>query len=372
MIKEHNDIFYIKHCLKLAKKGRGSVSPNPMVGAVIVKENQIIGEGYHKKSGEAHAEINALESVTTSPQGATLYCNLEPCCHENKKTAPCTRRIIKEGIQRVVISSIDPNPQVNGKGVEQLRKANVEVQTGILDDENRELNRFFFKYITQNRPYVTAKIAQTIDGQISLKRGSQKWITGIKSKKLVHCWRSEYDGLLVGARTVNIDNPELTVREVKGRNPYIIIVDGNLKVQLKNNIFHHSNNNKIIIFTSKNSKTEKVKKLRKKGCNIIIMPADAKGLINLDTILLELAKMNITSVLVEGGQQIFSQFIAGKFADEIKLFIAPQIWGKGLASIDFYGWIVKQKDDFIINNLVFNKIERSGEDILITLRWKKS
>jgi diaminohydroxyphosphoribosylaminopyrimidine deaminase/5-amino-6-(5-phosphoribosylamino)uracil reductase len=334
MIKEHDDLFYLRRCLKLAQKGAGLVSPNPLVGAVIVKQGKIIGEGYHKKAGEAHAEINALNSVTTGAEGAILYCNLEPCCHTDKKTAPCIPRIIKDGIKRVVISSLDPNPQVNGKGVEQLHKANIEVQTGILDYENRELNRFFYKYISQKSPYITIKIAQSLDGYIALPGKKPIWLSCKESKKLVHRWRSIYDAVLIGVNTAIVDNPSLTVREVKGRNPKRIIVDGQLRLTPDHNLFNDGLQINTILITGKNSPYQKLQQIHKKGVSVFTFDSDDKGRIPLDQILIRLARHNITSILVEGGQNIFSHFIKGNYADEIIMIISPQFLGSGISSLN--------------------------------------
>ena len=354
------DSYYIKRTFKLARLGKGYVSPNPLVGSILVKNNRIIGKGYHQKFGSSHAEIMAIESASEPVKGSTLYCNLEPCCHTNKKTQPCAQRIVEKGILRVVISSLDPNPEVNGKGVELLRQAGIEVDIGILDKENQELNKFFLKYITKQLPYISVKIAQTVDGKIACNTGEQTWITGDESKALVHRWRSEYDATFVGANTVMVDNPQLTVREVSGRNPLRIVLDGSLNVNQRHNILSDGSQKNTIIITGQNNDESKLNKIRSSGCRIIELPIDNYGRISIKKILRKLAGMNIASILVEGGQQIFSQFIQGDFVDDYRIFISPQVWGKGIPSIN--------NNQKIQSRFKLKKIETYGEDVLLTYR----
>ena len=250
---------YIKHCFNLAKKGKGSVSPNPLVGAILVKNGKVIGKGYHKKYGSAHAEVNAINNSTEKVTGSTLYCNLEPCCHANKQTPPCVPLIIEKKIKKVVISNLDPNKEVNGKGVKQLREAGIEVITDVLEDEGKDLNKFYFKYVKEKLPYITLKIAQSIDGKISVAKNKQTWLTGKESIKYVHKLRSEYDAVLVGAGTIKTDNPLLTVRNVKGRNPIRIIIDGKLNIPIKSKILNSNDPENTWIFTSKKANEKKIK-----------------------------------------------------------------------------------------------------------------
>ncbi|MBI3192960.1 MAG: bifunctional diaminohydroxyphosphoribosylaminopyrimidine deaminase/5-amino-6-(5-phosphoribosylamino)uracil reductase RibD, partial [Ignavibacteriae bacterium] len=233
------DIKYIKQCLTLARKGAGSVSPNPMVGCVIVKNGKVIGTGYHQKFGEPHAEVHAINSAKESVNGATVYVNLEPCNYFGK-TPPCTKLLIKSKIKRVVVGMLDPNLKVSGKGINQLQKAGIEVIAGVLEDEAKKLNEAFTKYIQTNRPFVTLKIAQTLDGKIADKNRKSQWITGAASLKYVHQLRVENDAVLVGAGTIKADDSLLTVREVEGRNPIRIIIDGNFNVSEDARIFHDS------------------------------------------------------------------------------------------------------------------------------------
>jgi len=334
-MNDYNDEFYIKRTFELAEKGTGFVSPNPLVGSVIVKNGRIIGEGYHQKYGGNHAEINAIESATESVRDATIYCNLEPCCHMKKKTPPCVPRIIKDGIKEVVISNRDPNEFVSGRGIQQLKDAGIIVREAVLEEEGLELNRFFFKHITGRVPYTTIKIAQSLDGYITAKRGKQTWITGESSQTFVHQLRSQYDAVLVGAGTVNVDNPKLNVRNVEGRNPYRIIIDGNLITDPEAGIFQNNNDYKTIIFSTKVSEQY--------NCRFIRTEADQHGNIDLKKILFKLYELKIGSLLIEGGSEIFSQFINQSLFDELYLIIAPKIYGSGLRGIQ-----VRNKLDLIL------------------------
>jgi len=344
---------YIRRCLILALNSKGFVSPNPLVGAVLVKNGKIIGSSYHKKYGSAHAEVNAIKYSKEDVSGSTLYCNLEPCCHTKKQTPPCVPLIINKKIKRVVISNIDPNNAVNGKGIKQLRKAGIEVITGILESDGRELNKFYFKFVEEKLPYITLKIAQSIDGKISSSKNKQTWLTGKESIKYVHKLRSEYDAVLVGAGTIKSDDPLLTVRDVKGRDPIRIIVDGRLSIPLKSKILNSRNPQKTWIFTSTSADEKKIKILSQKGIKIFEMNSSVKNKLNLKSILKTLAKNKITSILIEGGANIFTQFLQKEYYDEISILQAPIILGKGVNSIN-----LKR-----LNNLQLLKSERLGNDI---------
>jgi diaminohydroxyphosphoribosylaminopyrimidine deaminase/5-amino-6-(5-phosphoribosylamino)uracil reductase len=327
---QKSDLQYMRRCFSLAKRGVGIVGPNPLVGAVLVKKAEVIGEGYHIKYGAPHAEANAIMNTKGNIAGATLYCNLEPCCHTKKQTPPCVPLIIDKKIKRVVISNIDPNKEVNGKGIKQLRKAGIEVTSGLLEDEGKELNKFYFKSIQQKFSFITLKIAQSLDGKISEARNKQTWLTGKESIKFVHKLRSEYDAVLVGANTIKVDNPFLTVREVNGRNPVRIIIDGKLSIPLKSNVVECEVPQNTWIFTSNNSSERKEKILSKKGIKIFRINSSKNNRLNLKKILRILSKQKITSILVEGGEDIFSQFIEAKLFDEVIVLQAPKKLGKGI------------------------------------------
>ncbi len=324
--QDHNK--YIRRCFELAKQGAGSVSPNPMVGSVIVKNGNIIGEGFHSKFGLPHAEPEAINNCKEDLEGSTLYCNLEPCSHTDKKTPPCVPLIITSGIKKVVISNIDPNPKVSGRGIQQLRSAGIEVVEGVLDEEGNYLNRFFFKYIKAHTPYVTLKIAQSIDNFISKSSDEQTWLTGKESKKYVHHLRSFYDAVLVGANTIKVDNPLLNVRLAEGRDPKIIILDGKLSLLENSSIVKNGN---ALIVTSKLSDAKKKKRLTKLGIDILEFDTDADSIINIKDMLKKVGEMGTNSILVEGGAEIFSQFISEKLFDELIILTAPVILGTGLS-----------------------------------------
>ncbi len=338
--------FYIKECIELAKKGIGYVSPNPLVGCIIVKSGKIIGKGYHKKFGEVHAEVNAINDSKKNGynlKDSTLYLNLEPCSHYGK-TPPCTDLIIKEKISKVIIGIKDPNPEINGKGILKLRKAGIKVECGFLKKECEELNKFFIKSITQKIPYVTLKIAQSIDGKIAFNNFKSKYISSKESKIFVHKLRSEYDAVLIGRNTALIDNPLLTVREIKGRNPYRIVIDKSFTLPQHLNIFKNEEDGKtLIISSSRNSK------------------------ISMIQILKTLYELNISSVLVEGGANIFSQFVEKNLFDDIYFIVAPKIIGDGISAFrDFkINSLSKAKKLILINSF------SCGEDLILYYKKDK-
>ena len=329
MISDHSK--YIKRCFELAKKGKGYVSPNPLVGAVIVKNKEVIGEGWHKKFSEAHAEINAIKNSTESLAGSTLYCNLEPCCHTNKQTPPCVPLIIQKKIKKVIISNLDPNKSVYGRGVKQLREAGIEVTTGIHEEEGKELNKFYFKYVKEKNPYIILKIAQSLDGKISQSKNEQTWLTGKESIKFVHKLRSEYDAVLVGAGTIRTDNSLLTVRNVRGRNPIRVIVDGSLSIPIESKVIDSTDPQNTWIFTSNDANKKKIKLLSEKGLRIFKIAANQQNRLELKKIIKVLVKQKLNSILVEGGGDIFSQFLKEEMFDEVIIIQAPKVLGGGIS-----------------------------------------
>lgn len=322
---------YLKICMKIARLGEGFVSPNPLVGAIIVKNNEIITKAYHSKYGEAHAEAKAIQKTSIKKlKGSTLYCNLEPCCHTNKNTPPCVPKIIESGIKKVVLCNIDPNRFVAGKGITQLKNAGIEVVYGECEKEGIELNKFYFKYIETGLPFVTVKIAHSKDFKISSKKGKKSFLTGNKSNKFVHKLRSKHDAVLIGANTVKVDNPKLTVRHVKGRNPKRIIIDGNLLSPLNSNVFNDRDKNLTIVFTRINSKIKKIKKLREIGIKVFELKPGINGKLKLLNILKTLGNEKINSLLVEGGGIIFKMFIKEKLFDELIFLEAPVTFKDGV------------------------------------------
>ncbi len=358
------DESYIQLTIEIAKKGEGSVSPNPLVGCVIIKDNRIIGAGYHQKFGEDHAEINAINSSAESLEGSTLYVNLEPCSHFGK-TPPCVDRIIKEKIKRVVIGTLDINPLVSGNGVKALKKAGIEVKVGVLEKECIELNKFFFKFITNKLPYVTLKAAQTLDGMIADKNNYSEWISSSESRKYVHWLRARYDAVLIGSETARIDNPKLTVRMVEGRNPYRVVLDSSLKLKSDLNLFKSNSDNKTIVITSEKnkSKLKKINQLEKLGVKFLFVKSDAQGRMQLKSVLKEIAKLQISSILVEGGSKIYSSFLKQKLFDDIFLFVSPKILGNGLKTFSE----LKSNKLSDAAKLNIRRTQKIGDDLLIEL-----
>lgn len=350
-------------CIRLAEKGRGSVSPNPMVGCVIVKDGRIIGEGHHHKFGEAHAEVNAVNSSTEDVAGAVVYVNLEPCSFFGK-TPPCVDLLIKRRVGRVHVGMLDPNPMVNGSGVKRLREAGIEVEVGLLGEEARRLNEAFEKSITKNLPFVVLKVAQSLDGKIALRNGKSKYITFPDSLKLVHELRAGYDAVLVGAGTVREDDPELTVRLVEGRSPVRIVLDGALSSRLDARVFEGGRT--IVFYASSLKKTAavrtKISKLAAKGVELIALPSGRNGRISAGAVLKRIAGLGLASVMVEGGAGVFSQFIESGMADKIHVFVAPKIMGDGKTFSD--GIKLKRLADAVrIEDL---EIRQVGSDFLVT------
>ncbi len=320
---------FMRECFRLAERGKGFVSPNPLVGAVLVKKGRIVARGFHARFGSAHAEVDCLRSFHGNPRNATLYVNLEPCSHHGK-TPPCADLIIRSGIRRVVIGMKDPNPLVAGRGIRKLRSAGVRVTTGILEPDARFLNRAFITYITKRRPFVHVKVAQTLDGKIALRGRSRTPITGRKVEELVHRWRAEHDAVLVGAGTVRADNPLLTVRSAKGRNPAAVILDGRLSIDPHVRLLNKMFRRRVIIITSagaRKNRREKYQQFASQG--VIVVPVKSRdSLVPLSRVLKKLHSMNIGSVLVEGGTQVFTEFMNKGLVDQLSVFIAPQLFSE--------------------------------------------
>lgn len=318
---------YMKIALELAKKGSGYTNPNPLVGAVIVKNNKIIARGYHACYGKDHAEINAFKNAIENVKGATMYVTLEPCSHYGK-TPPCAKAIVKKGIKKVVIAMKDPNPVVSGKGIEILQKNDIEVITGVMEEETIIMNEIFIKYITTKQPYCILKTAMTLDGKIATKTGDSKWITDEISREYVHQLRHRVSGIMVGIGTVLKDNPQLTTRlkEKKGTNPVRIIIDTNAKIPLNSNVMNINDSAKTIIATTKKANKNKLEQIKEKGAKIIITPLK-DGQIDLKYLIIELGKMNIDSILIEGGSTLNYSALKEGIIDKVLTFIAPKIIG---------------------------------------------
>lgn len=367
---KNNHEYWMQKALSLAEKGKGVVSPNPMVGCVIVSENgEKVGEGYHKKYGEAHAEVNAVQSIQDrdSLKNATVYVTLEPCSHHGK-TPPCAQMLAKLPIKTVVVAMQDPNPSVNGKGILHLRNNGIEVEVGVMRKEAEKLNEFFIHHQTFGRPFITLKVAQTSDGYIAATDGDSKWITGKESRKMVHQWRAEYDAVLVGRTTAMVDNPSLTVRHVSGRQPRRVVIDGPYELPKDLNLFSDKFEEKTIILTwnKEASATDADPMLKVMKQNYfrgeVLQLSKADGHVDLRQAFKLLGEKGITSVLVEGGQQLSSALVRQGMVDKLELFIAPKLLGAGTRSFINIG-INKMMEIAELKDSTWTKV---GDDILLT------
>ncbi len=327
-----DDSYYMRIAIRLARRGVGKTSPNPMVGAVIVANGKIIGQGYHKKCGDHHAEINAINSANKNIKGSTFYITLEPCSHYGR-TPPCVDALIQENPGRVVVGSLDPNPEVNGKGVKILRSKGIKVDVGICESECMQLNEHYFKFIKTGMPYITVKYAQTLDGRIATKSGDSQWISSEASRRYVHRLRSMNQGIMVGAGTVVADNPQLTVRHVRGKNPFRIIVDSKLRIPIKSSVLTDANVCLTIIATTASVSAAKMAAAKKCGAAVLVVKKDKNGKVSLRDLLKKLGKREIVSVLVEGGSEIITSLLKAGLVDKMIIPIAPMIVGKGLEAI---------------------------------------
>lgn len=323
-----NDLDYMKLALQIANKGCGLVNPNPMVGAVVVKNGKIIGQGYHEQYGGLHAERNALKNCMDSAQGATLYVTLEPCCHYGK-TPPCTEAIVQSKIGRVVIGTLDPNPVMAGKSVEILRNHQIEVEVGLLEDDCKKLIKVFEKFITTGRPFVRMKYAMTIDGKIATHTKQSKWITSEESRFHVQKTRQEYSAIMVGVNTVICDDPLLTCRLEHGKNPVRIICDTSLRTPLESKVVQTADTVKTILATCSDDENRK-KLYREKNC-IIVEVGRNESQIDLVELMTTLGEMNIDSILLEGGGTLNWSALKQQIVDEMQVYIAPKVFG-GMAA----------------------------------------
>ncbi len=345
------NIKYMSLALDLAKKGAGRVSPNPLVGCVIVKGNKIVGQGYHKKCGSHHAEVNALRQAGKKAKAATMYVTLEPC-HHFGKTPPCVDAVIKAGIGKVVMAMKDPNPLTNGKSVRKLKAAKISVLVGTCGKEAQELNRYFISALKNKKPFVICKVGQSLDGMISTAKGKQGWMTGNKSKQYVQKLRSQVDAVLVGDGTVKIDNPQLNVRNGKKPQPRRVVLDPFLNIKSDRLLFKVHGGEVILVSALKDS-DPKVKKLRKKGIQVISNIPVKGDELNLTRVMKELFKLGIHSILVEGGARIFQSLLKTKLVDEWRIIVAPKVIGsKGV------GWMKPGNE----KKFKVKKVESLGED----------
>lgn len=354
---------YMLRAIQLAKKGEGWTNPNPMVGAVIVKDGRIIGEGYHKKCGELHAERNAIASLTESAEGATIYVTLEPCCHYGK-TPPCTEAIIEQKIKKVVIGSRDPNPKVAGKGAQILRESGITVVRDFMREECDCLNPVFFHYITTKTPYVVMKYAMTLDGKIATKTGASKWITGEAARAEVQHMRHRYMGIMAGIGTVLADDPMLNVRVEGWKSPIRILCDSGLRIPLDGQIVKSAGKYRTIVAYADSENTEaKRKRLHEMGVETICCP-DENNQVDLKKLMKYLGEEGIDSILLEGGGTLNDSALRAGIVQEVQAFIAPKLFGGMNSKTPVEGIGVRFPSEAV--KLKCTDICQIGEDIRIT------
>ena len=356
----NQDTKYMRLALDLATQGRGRVAPNPMVGAVIVKDDQIIGKGWHQRYGEPHAERNALAACTANPEGATIYVTLEPCCHHGKQP-PCVDAIIAAGISRVVIGSQDPNPLVAGKGIATLQSHGIEVITGVLTAECDKINKEFFHYIKTETPYVTMKYAMTADGKIAAYTGNARWITGEEARRHTHRERGYVRAIMVGVGTVLADDPLLTCRVEGGSNPLRIICDTNLRTPLTSQIVQTAGEIPTLIATCCADEAKHLPYI-KAGCQILTLP-QIGGHVDLSALMKQLGKRKISSVIIEGGAALNWSAISAGIVQRVQTYIAPKLLGGAAAKTPIGGQGFPDPNQAV--NLINSTITQLGNDILI-------
>lgn len=323
MTTRDRDEHFMRACFALAERGHGRVSPNPLVGAVLVKNGRVVAEGWHRRFGGPHAEVECLHGYRGDLRSAILYVNLEPCTHYGK-TPPCADMLIARGVRSIVVAMKDPNPLIAGRGIKKLREAGITVRTGICEAEARRLNKFFIKHITTGTPYVHLKVAQSIDGYIG-GEGAPPWITSPASLRLVHEWRATYDAVLIGAGTVAADDPRITVRHTRGRHPHVIILDGRLTLKDSAELLRITHRRYVFLCVESTCAArakDRVKRLEDRGI-IILRFAGKRGRFRLPAVLREVYRYGIGSVLVEGGSSVFAQFRDEALDDETSIFVAP-------------------------------------------------
>jgi len=318
--------------LRLAAKGQGTASPNPMVGAVVVRQDRIIGQGFHLRPGTPHAEIHALRQAGEQARGATLYVTLEPCCHLEKRTPPCVPQILRSGVRRVVIAMQDPNPSVKGKGAAALRRAGLSVTVGVARAEAETLNKAYCHWMKTGRPYVTFKAGMTLDGKLATATGESRWITGEASRQEVHQLRCRVDAVLTGVGTVLADDPALTARkgpwleQLTRRQPLRIVVDSRLRTPLKAQVLTQQEKAKTMIATTAAASAARRSALQRKGIEILTLPS-LQGRVSLPALLKQLGRRGIMSLLVEGGSEVNAAMLKAKLVDHIRLYMAPLLLG---------------------------------------------
>lgn len=354
---------FMRRALALARRGAGRVSPNPLVGAVVVRDGEVVAEGWHRGFGQDHAEVDALRQLGGRADGCELYVNLEPCCHRDKKTPPCTDALLASGVRRVVCDMVDPNPRVSGKGITTLRNGGIDVETGVLEDACRRLNAPFERWITTGRPFVTLKLAATIDGRIAERGGNSRWISSPESRRLVHRMRAACDAVLVGGGTLRQDDPLLLPTLVRSpRTPLRVVLAGRLDVPAGSKLLATAADGPVLFVGASVADPARCEALRARGVEVVCLPADGTEVAPGDLLAL-LGQRGVTSVLVEGGAAVASSLLAARAVDRLVVFVAPMLLGDPLAR--------PMADDLGIRALAdslrfrFDRFRRSGPDALL-------
>lgn len=363
---DHADKEFMRMALELAARGRGLVSPNPMVGAVVVKDGRVLGQGYHKEAGGHHAEVYALAEAKGETEGATVYVNLEPCCHFGRNP-PCTNQLIAAGITRVVVAVTDPNPRVSGAGLRELEENGIEVTTGVLAEEARRLNEVFFKYITTGLPFVSIKAAVSLDGKIATRTGNSRWISGEESRRRGHELRRAADAIVVGVGTVIKDDPLLNVRlpvlqdKAKTKHPLRLILDTRARIPLTAKVIKE-NPEQTVIVTGSDPPAYKVEKLRAAGVRIWTLPL-RRGRVSLPALLAKAGEERLSSLLVEGGGEVNAAFLGENLVDKVYLFLAPRIIGGASAPT----WVEGEGVDQVVKGSHWRNagLTELGNDLLL-------
>lgn len=360
-MEKHN--YYMAMALDLARLGWGRTNPNPLVGAVIVKNSRIIGEGYHKVCGGPHAEVEAIKKLTEDPKGSTVYVNLEPCSHFGK-TPPCADALVKAGVGKVVIGMTDPNPLVSGRGISILEKAGIEVIKDVMEEESRKINEIFIKYITRKKPFVMIKSAMTLDGKIATRTGDSKWITNEESRLFVHNLRDRFSAIMVGINTIMQDDPALTTRlsNKEGKDPIRIVVDNKARIPLNAKVINSSLSAPMILAVADEMPKEKLRMLNNKKVKVITV-GDREGKVDLNRLMDELYNIQIDSVLIEGGGNLNYSALNAGIVDKVLMFISPKIIGGSQSKTPFEGEGVSSIEEaYKVRDC---EIKKFGNDILI-------
>ena len=351
---------WMRLALSLAKKGEGKVSPNPMVGAVLVKNGKLIAKGYHRYFGGPHAEVEAIQRAKDKARGCTLYVTLEPCSHYGK-TPPCTQAIIRAGIRRVVIATLDPNPINSGRGVQELKKAGIETELGVCEEEATKVNEAFFKFMKKKIPFVVVKVASSLDGKIATSKGESKWITGQKAREFAHRLRGKMDAILVGINTVISDDPSLLApsKDSLAR----VILDSKLRIPLNSKILKNQDKADTFIFTTSKADRQKLCELKSRGIKVAIVKEDQDGRVDLEEVLKKLASLEIMILLVEGGGKVIGSFFDKGLVDKLFLFLAPRIIG-GRNSLT---WVEGKGVDLLSQtpHIEVSSLRKIGQDFLL-------